>query len=74
MTMKNPMLPTLRDGTQFPCFASDPSPAGPLTEIAAILAAGVLRFQRRRRAQENQEFCPDPLDVLPDPRLTDARG
>jgi hypothetical protein len=54
--------------------AREINPEQRLTEIAAILAAGVLRLRLRRRAQENREICPDPLDVPPNPRLTVARG
>ncbi len=45
-----------------------------LVEVAAILAAGVLRLRRRGHPQEIQEFYPDPLDVPPDSRLTVPRG
>ncbi len=50
------------------------TPQERLSRVAAILAAGVLRLQRRGRPQENPEFCPDPLDVPPESRLTVARG
>jgi hypothetical protein len=54
--------------------AADMTPQQRLIEVAAILAAGVLRLRRRGRPQENQEFCPAPLDVPPDSRLTVPRG
>jgi hypothetical protein len=54
--------------------AGNLTPEARLVEIAAILAAGVLRLRRRGRPQENQEFCPAPLDVPPDSRLTVPRG
>jgi hypothetical protein len=53
--------------------AADMTPQQCLVEIAAILAAGVLRL-RRGRPQENREFCPTPLDVPPESRLTVPRG
>jgi hypothetical protein len=54
--------------------AGELTPEARLAEVAAILAAGVLRLRRRARPQENQEFCPAPLDVPPDSRLTVPRG
>ena len=54
--------------------AGDLTPDARLVEVAAILAAGVLRFRRRGYPQEIQEFYPDPLDVPPDSRLTVPRG
>ena len=54
--------------------AADMTPQQRLVEVATILAAGVLRLRRRGRPQENPEFCPDPLDVPPDSRLTVPRG
>ena len=54
--------------------AADMTPQQRLVEVAAILAAGVLRLWRRGRTQENQEFCPAPLDVPADSRLTVPRG
>ena len=56
------------------CAAADMTPQQRLVEVATILAAGVLRLRRRGRPQENPEFCPDPLDVPPESRLTVARG
>ena len=57
-----------------PCAAADMTPQQRLVEVAAILAAGVLRLWRRGRTQENPEFCPAPLDVPADSRLTVPRG
>jgi hypothetical protein len=54
--------------------AADMTPQQRLVEVAAILAAGVLRLWRRGRTQENPKFCPAPLDVPPDSRLTVPRG
>ena len=50
------------------------TPQERLSQVAAILAAGVLRLRRLGRVSENSEFCPDPLDVPPETRLSVPRG
>ena len=56
-------------------FSNDPPSTSRLTELAAILAAGLLRWSRLQASLI--EPSPPPatcLDLAPEPRLTDHTG